>query len=57
LSGDKEIEKKYFKFMLSKGILAMIPAIPHFYVTFPHTDQEIDSAISATRDFLKSMSK
>ena len=54
LSGDKEIEKKYFKFMLSKGILAMIPAIPHFYVTFPHTDQEIDSAISATRDFLKS---
>jgi glutamate-1-semialdehyde 2,1-aminomutase len=57
LSGDKEIEKKYFKFMLSKGILVMIPAIPHFYVTFPHTDQEIDEAISASRNFLKSMPK
>jgi glutamate-1-semialdehyde 2,1-aminomutase len=57
LSGDREIEKKYFKFMLSKGILAMIPAIPHFYVTFPHTDQEIDEAISASRDFLKSIPK
>lgn len=55
LSGDKQMEKKYFKYMLSKGILVMIPAIPHFYITFPHTEQEIDSAISATRDFLKSM--
>lgn len=57
LNADKEIEKKYFKYMLSKGILVMIPAVPHFYVTFPHTDEEIDAAISATQDFLKSMPK
>jgi glutamate-1-semialdehyde 2,1-aminomutase len=57
LNLDKEKEKMYFKHMLSKGILAMIPAVPHFYITFPHTEQEIDLAISASRDFLKSMSK
>jgi glutamate-1-semialdehyde 2,1-aminomutase len=57
LNLDKEMEKKYFKYMLSRGILVMIPAIPHFYITFPHTEQEIDSAISASRDFLKSMPK
>jgi glutamate-1-semialdehyde 2,1-aminomutase len=57
LNVDTAMEKKYFQYMLSKGILVMIPAIPHFYVTFPHTEQEIDSAISASRDFLKSMPK
>lgn len=54
LSVDKEMEKKYFKYLLSKGILAMTPSLPHFYVTFPHTNQEIDSVILATREFLKS---
>ena len=57
LSVDVETEMKYYKYMLSKGILALTPDVPHFYVTFPHTDQEIDSTISATRDFLKSMPK
>jgi len=57
LSVDVETEMKYYKYLLSRGILALTPDVPHFYVTFPHTDQEIDSTISATRDFLKSMPK
>jgi len=29
----------------------------HFYISLPHTEQEIDDLISVTRGFLKSVSK
>ena len=55
MGADLQAENKYFKHLLSKGILAMIPNEVHYYVCLPHTEQEIDELISASRSFLESI--
>jgi len=52
---DPQAEKNYFHHLISNGILAMIPSEVHFYVSLPHTEQEIEQTIAATRDFLKAL--
>ncbi len=56
-NADYKMEEKFFKYLLSKGIFAFMPSVVHFYITYPHTEQEIDALISTSRDFLKSMPK
>ena len=51
---DIESERKYFHHLISKGILAMTPTQGHFYISLPHTKEEIDRLITATEEFLKS---
>jgi glutamate-1-semialdehyde 2,1-aminomutase len=55
MNADLQAENKYFHHLLSNGIFAMIPNEVHFYVCLPHTEQEIDELISASRNFLESL--
>lgn len=50
---DHNAEFDYFRHLISKGILAMTPGQVHFYVSLPHNEEEIDSLIVATEEFLK----
>lgn len=54
---DYETENRFFNYLLSKGICAFIPNLVHFYITYPHTEHEVDTLISACRDFLKTVPK
>jgi glutamate-1-semialdehyde 2,1-aminomutase len=54
---DYKTENRFFKYLLSKGICAFIPNVVHFYITYPHTEQEVDTLISTCRDFLKTVPK
>ena len=56
-NADYKVEEKFFKYLLSKGIFAFMPSVVHFYITYPHTEQEVDTLITTSRDFLKSMPK
>lgn len=47
-------EQSYFGHLTSKGILAMTPDQVHFYVSLPHSEEEIDMTITATEEFLRS---
>jgi glutamate-1-semialdehyde 2,1-aminomutase len=51
---NKEIEKKYFHYLISKGIIAMTPSEVHFYVSLPHREDDIRRLIEVTEDFLRS---
>jgi glutamate-1-semialdehyde aminotransferase len=51
---NKEIEKKYFHHLISKGMIAMTPSEVHFYVSLPHSEDDIRRLIEITEDFLKS---
>jgi glutamate-1-semialdehyde aminotransferase len=55
MNADLQAENKYFNHLLRNGIFAMIPNEVHFYVCLPHTEQEIDELISASRNFLESL--
>jgi len=55
MNADSQTDNKYFHHLLSKGIFAMIPNEVHFYICLPHTEEEIDELISASRSFLKSL--
>jgi glutamate-1-semialdehyde 2,1-aminomutase len=54
---DTETEKRYFAHLISNRIFALTQVMVHFYISLPHTEQEIDDLISATRSFLKSAAK
>jgi len=54
-NADAQAERKYFGHLLSKGILAMVPTEVHFYVSLPHSEEEIDKTIAATEEFLRSL--
>lgn len=49
----KEIEKKYFYHLISNNILAMAPGKVHFFISLPHTSEDIDSLIALTENFIK----
>jgi glutamate-1-semialdehyde aminotransferase len=53
-NADQQAEKNYFRHLLTKGILAMTPSEVHFYVSLPHTEEEIEKTLTATEDFLRS---
>ncbi len=57
LSADSATEKRYFQHLISNGIFALTQSRVHFYISLPHTEQEVDKLISTTGDFLKSMPK
>jgi glutamate-1-semialdehyde 2,1-aminomutase len=52
-NSDKDLEKKYFHFLISKGILAMAPTRVHFFISLPHSKEDAEKLISATEEFLK----
>jgi len=53
-NADQQAEKNYFRQLLTRGILAMTPSEVHFYVSLPHTEEEIEKTLTATEDFLRS---
>lgn len=55
LTRDPELDKEYFRYLVSHGVLAMTPSYPHFFVSLPHTEEDIERLISLTEDFLKSV--
>ncbi|MGD0550981.1 MAG: aminotransferase class III-fold pyridoxal phosphate-dependent enzyme [Candidatus Bathyarchaeia archaeon] len=57
INRDTEIEKRYFGQLISNRIFALTQGMVHFSISLPHTEQEIDDLISATRSFLKSVPK
>jgi len=57
INRDTETEKRYFGHLISNRIFALTQGMVHFYISLPHTEQEIDDLISVTRGFLKSVSK
>jgi len=56
-NADIPTENRYFKYLLSKGIVAFMPSQVHFYVTYPHNEREIETLISESREFLKTVPK
>ena len=56
-NADYKTEIRFFNYLLSKGIFAFMPSVVHFYVTYPHTEHEIDTLISTCREFLKTVPK
>ena len=54
---DYKTENRFFNYLLSKGICAFIPNVVHFYITYPHTEHEVDTLITECRDFLKTVPK
>ncbi len=54
---DSGMDRKYFRHLISNGIFALTQGQVHFYLSLPHTEQEIDKLVSSTRDFLKSGGK
>lgn len=52
-NADKEIEKRYFRYLVSNGILAMIPNRVHFFVSLPHGEGDIEKLVSVTEAFLR----
>ena len=57
INRDTETEKRYFAHLISNRIFALTQGMVHFYISLPHTEQEIDELISVTRGFLKSVGK
>lgn len=53
-NSDHRMERNYFRFLLSKGLLAMTAEQVHSYISLPHSENEIDRLITATEEFLKS---
>ncbi len=51
---DLKASQEYFKHMLDVGIVYLTPAVCHGFVCEPHTDQNMDTFLSATEDFIKS---
>jgi glutamate-1-semialdehyde 2,1-aminomutase len=49
----KEIEKKFFFHLLSKNILAMVPGEVHFFISQPHSKEDIEELIRVTEEFIK----
>jgi glutamate-1-semialdehyde 2,1-aminomutase len=57
MNRDTEAEKRYFAHLIANGIFALTQVMVHFYISLPHTEQEIDKLVSTSRDFLRSMPK
>jgi glutamate-1-semialdehyde aminotransferase len=57
LNADSVTEKRYFQHLISNGIFALTQSRVHFYISLPHTEQEVDKLISTTGDFLRSVPK
>ena len=53
INSDKELEKKYFHFLISKGILAMVLGKVHFFISLPHSEEDIERLISLTEEFIR----
>jgi glutamate-1-semialdehyde 2,1-aminomutase len=50
---DRETESRYFRHLISNGILAMIPNRVHFFISLPHQEEDIDRLVDATESFLR----
>jgi len=57
LNADSAMEKRYFQHLISNGIFALTQSRVHFYISLPHTEQEIGDLVSTTGNFLKSEAK
>jgi glutamate-1-semialdehyde 2,1-aminomutase len=57
MNADSGTEKRFFRHLISNGIFALTQGQVHFYISLPHTEQEIDKLISTTSNFLRSIPK
>ena len=49
----KEQSKRLFAFLLSRGILIMVPESLHAAVSYAHTEDEIDALVSCVEEYSK----
>jgi glutamate-1-semialdehyde 2,1-aminomutase len=52
-NADHHREVNYFKHLTSRGLLAMLPGLVHFFISVPHSQDEVDRLITATEEFLR----
>ena len=50
---DERLVEQFFHFLLDNGIIYMTQRMPHLYVSFMHTEEDIDRLISLVEDFVK----
>ena len=50
---DAKMEREYFGHLVSAGILAMTPDEVHFYVSLPHTQEQVEKLVATTEQFLR----
>lgn len=53
----KEEEKRYFSHLLYQGILAMTPSSPRFFISLPHTEEDVERTVIATEGYFKTINK
>jgi len=49
----KEQSRQLFAFLLSRGVLIMVPESLHAAVSYAHTEDEIDTLVSCVEEYLK----
>ncbi len=54
-NANKEIEKKYFQYLVSNNIIAMTQGKIHFFISLPHKEEDIEKLINVTEAFIKSI--
>ena len=50
---DPRVESEFFRFLISKGILAMTQSNVHFYVSLPHEKEDIEKLLATVEEFVR----
>ena len=50
---DIEMTRAYFKRMRESNIIYLSPTVSHSWVSSPHTDEDIETYLTATEEFMK----
>ncbi len=50
---DPKVEGEFFRFLISKGILAMTQSNVHFYVSLPHEKEDIEKLLATVEEFVR----
>jgi glutamate-1-semialdehyde 2,1-aminomutase len=56
-SSDFGLARRYYAFMLSRGIVYLTPSVPHMFLNAAHTEQDVQEFVSATADFVETISR
>jgi glutamate-1-semialdehyde 2,1-aminomutase len=51
---DMPTTKAYFAHMLDRGIVYLSPTVSHYWISSPHTKEDINTYLAATEDFVRS---
>ncbi|MEM3615668.1 MAG: aspartate aminotransferase family protein [Candidatus Methanomethylicia archaeon] len=52
---NEEAAKRYHKFLLENGIIVVKPTLPHMFISYSHTENEIQKLIEITERFCKEL--